>query len=335
MSLDDIIKLCSLRSTNIQGINVDSDLVARQGVAGWIYKLHPQLRTPQLKQKVYSVFVINQRNIAICNKIQSALSAEGISMALLKGAALMTEQYTDISLRPIGDIDIWVKHDDVYRARNILKGISSYSNWYETKTNVLQESIKTHLPMLVIDGQQIELHYNLYSPDSYLNPSEPILEHLQIDGKFTIPDDVMLLYHLTTHILKNRQMEGNRMGWFVDIIMLFEKWGAEKAAQICKAALSLNNHVAAEMLLIWRYVVSLNSVTLSNQLCSLLNITELPFSQSILKSKGEYKKNRIKTISCLLSAIKSALAEQKGLKFKIQMMVDICSDILNRNKFYK
>ena len=117
--------------------------------------------------------------------------------------------------------------------------------------------------------------------------------------------------------------------------MLFEKWGAEKAAQICKAALSLNNHVAAEMLLIWRYVVSLNSVTLSNQLCSLLNITELPFSQSILKSKGEYKKNRIKTISCLLSAIKSALAEQKGLKFKIQMMVDICSDILNRNKFYK
>ena len=249
----------------------------------------------------------------------------------------MTSYYSDISLRPIGDIDIWVGHNDVYRAHKILKQISTNRNDKTFRTYVLQESIRTHLPELHIDGQVVELHYNMYSPDSLMNPKDNIAHNLIVHGKFTLLNDVMLLYHLTTHILKNRATLGVRIGWIVDIVMLFEKWGGEKSAQTCMAAMQQNERVAAKMLLIWRYVVSLTSENISNKICSILGVSELPIDASHLLSTNEGYKHglrmRLRAIRTLFVATYRSIAEVKGISAKTKRMRDILYDIHNRYNY--
>ncbi len=337
MTPTDILTLCSVRNPDISNITIDAQILAQHGVAGWVCAIHPELRNAEIRQYVLTTLLQNQRNIAICNKLQTTLAAEGISMALLKGAALMTKHYADISQRPIGDIDIWVSHNNVYKAYQILKKISTNKHQLGFRSNILQESIKTHLPELCIDGQIIELHYAMYSQDSDKNPSEQLAEHIDTDGQFQVPDDVMMLYHLTTHIIKNRQTKGLRAGWIVDIVMLFEKWGGEKSATLCRTAMQLNSHYANEMLNIWRYVVSLNSTTVSNIICNAFNVSELPITDNFTLSTNKGYKHGLSTkfrsVKCILSAICTTISETHGLKNKMECIIDIAYDILNRKKY--
>lgn len=334
MTKDDVLRLCSLRNCNVTGIDIDPVFMAQQGVVGWVCALHPELKCEALMKQLFAIVLQNQRNIRLCDKIAKALGDEGIEMALLKGAALMTCFYKETSQRPIGDIDIWVRHDDAYRAHEILQSLSdSYVPAY--RTNVLHESLKTHLPEVPIDGQIVELHYNFYSPDSQANIIEPIDAHVNRDGKYAVMDDEAMLYHLTTHMIKSRKTVGLRAGWVVDLVMLMDKWG-DKTADICRKAMALNPSMSAEMLDIWRYVVSLVPEKQSVAICKALCMKEKIIDASFLECTDEgYKRGlavRLNSMRCLLKASVKIVSEAHGVGNKLKAIRNIAHDVITRQE---
>jgi len=335
MTNDDIIKLCSLREKNVSCEDVDPVQLAKHGVVGWVLFLHPELKTDAFMRQVFSIVVQNQKNIKVCDKLLSTMGESSIEVALLKGAALMTSFYKETYLRPIGDIDIWVKHEDAIRAHQILKSLSTtYKEEY--KTYVLHQSIKTHLPEVGVDGQIVELHYNLYSQDSDKNPTDPVSDHLNRDGKYIVLDDEMMLYHLTTHIIKNRSTIGLRMGWIVDIVMLFEKWGCETPS-ICRKTMSLNSSMAKDMIEIWQYVVSLVPKSLSEVICSSLEINEMVMDGQFLEAQNKGYKHglsaRFRSLRCFLSASIGYVSQKRGIREKVLAMSDIAHDLRIREYY--
>lgn len=324
--LETITQICSPRIAKeaLSGIE-NSELgeiakeAASHGVAGWMtYRLKKDYADDktsialqgELKRYVLAVFIQNQKNIKICESLRAILDAEGIEMGLLKGAALMTSCYEETWMRPIGDIDVWIRHDDVYRAYELLKerGLKAEQNF---RTNVIYESVRTHLSPLAMNGQSIEIHYNLYSRDSLRNPNESIERHM-VDGRgFKVLDDEMMLYHLTTHIIKNHEHQGLRLGWIVDIIMLFDKWG-ERSDEIRKAALKYNPSLAKEMERVWDAIDDLTPESLDG----------------LGKGNKHGWKVHLRSGLYLASAIIKSIAEKPSL----QRIKDIAHDLENRNK---
>lgn len=323
--LDTIIKICALRRQDDALIGVEKNQLseiaqeaASQGVAGWMtYRLKKDYANDEtsialqaeLKKYVLAVFIKNQQNIKICENLRDILKAEGIEMGLLKGAALMTSFYNETWMRPIGDIDVWISHDDVYRAYGILKnrGLKAEQNF---RTNVIYESVRTHLSPLAMNGQSIEIHFNLYSRDSLRNPNEPIETHITDGNGFKVLDDEMMLYHLTTHIIKNHEHHGLRLGWIVDIMMLFDKWG-ERSEEIRRAALKYNPTLSAEMVSVWNAIDDL--------------------APSSLEGLGKGNKHgwrvHLRSTRYLIGAVIKSFAEKPTLT----RIKDIAHDLKNRN----
>lgn len=92
-----------------------------------------------------------------------ALSAAGIDVMLLKGAALAITVYGSFARRPMVDVDILVHEDEAFRAREVLLG----EGWISTETEELESFYRRHhhLPTLV-DGRgmetELELHTGLF-----------------------------------------------------------------------------------------------------------------------------------------------------------------------------
>src|SRR5258706_15566606 len=62
----------------------------------------------------------NLSHFASLDRIERRFEAEHLSMVLLKGAAIAASAYRDSSFRPMSDIDIWVRDDDMPRAASSL-----------------------------------------------------------------------------------------------------------------------------------------------------------------------------------------------------------------------
>jgi len=137
-------------------------------------------------------------------KILSLLESEGIRCLVLKGAALSHIVYSEISLRPMRDIDLLLAKEDVFRAYELLK-----KDGFSESGELLPEGYY-HLPPLFkdLDGLKVcvELHHGLFPDDPpyyqqldfedlYNNRRE-----FEVDGvrAYTLADEEML-WHLYQH----------------------------------------------------------------------------------------------------------------------------------------
>ena len=324
-AVDIVLQLCLyddreqlLRSIDESEMGNIAMAAAKNGVSGWLKErlqsVYAHVENSEemqktLRQDIFNTYALNQKNISICQFIKERLSENGIEMALLKGAALMTSYYRDITLRPIGDIDIWVDHKDVYRAYDILVAAGMTAT-YTCRTHVLQESIQTHLPQLTYRGQIIEIHYNLYSHDSKRNPSCSLNQHIISGNGFNILDESMMLYSLTTHLMKNRETIGLRVGWIVDIRMLFDKLG-ERQEEIKREAKSYNPSMAEDMDEVWD--------SLKTPTADMLEGENLELKHGIA--------SRLRSMKCLGVAALRSLCEKPSAK----RIADIAYDIRHRH----
>jgi hypothetical protein len=165
-------------------------------------------------------------------RILSAFDAQGIPVIVLKGAALLESIYTDISLRPMGDLDILVRPEHLDQA----EAIALDRGYAYTVNREVQESFRRdrhQLPLLMHAKKSIalEIHQHIVDADDpirfSLNGFWDRANTLAISNAHALalaPED--LLIHLSIKFLLDRQYHSNSaLGQLCDISEVIKCYG--------------------------------------------------------------------------------------------------------------
>ena len=159
-----------------------------------------------------------------------SLRDAGIPVIYLKGAHLAQVVYENIALRPMGDIDLLVRKEDIEKASETLIRLG-----YTPESHLnIQEMVKigNHLPRFVkADGPVLEIHWNLEVPTYPLTIDVEKLwaraEKTSINGVETLilsPEDLLL--HLCVHVSLHHGLEGGLKGLY-DISEAIDYFGRD------------------------------------------------------------------------------------------------------------
>ncbi|MBW1691430.1 MAG: nucleotidyltransferase family protein, partial [Deltaproteobacteria bacterium] len=110
---EELIRLLSL----IRDMDFLLDLAVREGVASMLYKnlmKHELLETLSASQRkrledvYYQALRLNLRLIRDLKQVLGVMNKKRIQVVLLQGIILLAQLYSDIGMRPLTDIDLWV-----------------------------------------------------------------------------------------------------------------------------------------------------------------------------------------------------------------------------------
>jgi hypothetical protein len=167
------------------------------------------------------------RNLVLQKELASLLSElneQGITVIVLKGAALLGSIYGDISLRPMNDLDILVRPEHLGLAEAIaLRRGYTYLATHDTPDQTRKNN--RHLDNLILreKGALLEIHQHIvdtgdpyhFDLDGFWSRAEPVT----ISGTHVLrlaPSD--LLIHLSIKFLLDRRYRSNRaLGQLCDI----------------------------------------------------------------------------------------------------------------------
>ncbi len=147
---------------------------------------------------------------------------EGIQVVVLKGAALAELVYPNIALRPMFDVDLLIRIDDLWRIDEIL----SQAGFESDKVNLLS---KRHIHWVrhvvyMSKAIQMEFHPKIYELPN-LRPWANVA-HAKIASVDTLvlgPDDLLL--HACIHLLDHMYMRDISAGyliWWYDIAAILK-----------------------------------------------------------------------------------------------------------------
>jgi hypothetical protein len=233
----------------------------RSGVASWcFYRLlqnpenktrHPELMA-RLKQRYLAVLVDNQQKLILFREIEKILGKHEIPMALLKGMAMAFTVYPEEALRPMGDLDILVPEKLVLKARDVL--LSAGCQSVHIPMSEWHEKHNAHIRAMRLPPHKylIEIHSKLYATGSRLQPRHFVWEQSVVQrstafGNFPVLSYPLMVYHLASHLYYGYMMGGVRLGWLVDIAMVFDK--AEEVDALMRSLLEINPVFNKEILL--------------------------------------------------------------------------------------
>jgi hypothetical protein len=199
------------------------DISINQGVSPIIYKSIKNLRFNKeiidaFKEFYDLTYKRNSRLYKELEKILNAFKKENIDVIFLKGIYLSKYVYKDIGLRPMADIDILIKKENLSKINKILK-----------KNNFIREkdSKKAKLHNSYINKQKkikIEAHYNVNKMNEffYINPNLFFDQKNTIFFKdiksYSLNPELELLF-MCLHISKHIRQDGAiSLKWLVDIL---------------------------------------------------------------------------------------------------------------------
>lgn len=192
----------------------------------------------------------------------AALADRGVEAMLLKGAAFGASVYDSFADRPMVDVDVLVRKEDVVRARSAIVG----AGWQADVDPVLADLLSDHhhLPPFLDPnglGLRLELHTSLLPPGHpfAIEESEVWHEASRADARFSgalIPSPRHLLYHAGVHFAWAHAMQFGAWRTFRDIgalirstaidweeFVAFAKLG--RAASACAWMLRLSQRLSA------------------------------------------------------------------------------------------
>ena len=233
----------------------------RSGVAAWCFHRllqnpenktrHPELMA-RLKQRYLAVLVDNQQKLILFREIEKKLSAHEIPLALLKGMAMAFTVYPEEALRPMGDLDILVPEHLVLQARDVL--LSSGCQSVHIPMSEWHEKHNAHIRALRLPPHKylIEIHSKLYASGSRLQPqkmtwNQSVVQRSTDFGNFPVLDYPLMVYHLASHLYYGYMMGGVRLGWLIDIAMVFDK--TEDVEALMENLLQVNPPFNKELLI--------------------------------------------------------------------------------------
>ena len=169
------------------------------------------------------------RNMRIYNELSSILrsfNAAGVPVILLKGVHLAELVYGNIALRPMGDVDLLVKHPDLLHAHELLVA-QGYAAPPQNTGNALW-----HLPPYnKTNSPTVEIHYNIVNPPlSQRFAVEELWERARpvaiqgVEALTLCPEDLLL--HLCAHTAIDHGLEIGLLPFF-DIARIIEHYRDE------------------------------------------------------------------------------------------------------------
>ena len=194
-------------------------------------------------------FLIEQRDQSVgrhsritqlLDAIDSHARSEGLPLVALKGAALYACNIYSAGERPMGDIDLLVRHEDAAAVSRVLDACD-YTNAFAThRHRVFQPRVKTmgvQLGEHVDNPLKIEVHTRIAEPlpvastdvTQYLLPTAA---HAGING---YPSVAALMMHLLLHAAGNMRARALRFIQLHDIALLAAQFRSDDWAELLAA----------------------------------------------------------------------------------------------------
>jgi hypothetical protein len=211
----------------------DKDLLIeraqREGVASFLYK---NLKTSGLLERLspdqiqrleafyFQTLRLNLRLIRDLTQILVLVNEKRIRAVLLQGIILLAQLYSDIGLRPLGDIDLWVFQEDYPLLLSILESVGYerdplYPNTLRRGLTVLD--LHTH----IMGADRIRTRALLLSKDQGDIFKDTQVIHFDGSEARCLNTYDQVLY-LGLHALKHNL---DRLLWLADIRALIAPWG--------------------------------------------------------------------------------------------------------------
>ena len=178
---------------------------------------------------------LNQAHTHTLVEVQGLLEKAGIQPLVLKGLALAHKYYPDPALRPVSDIDLLLKKNDVLPAMRILGEAGYRVRFPEPDLPILPNELTVDSPSH--DGVSTHLEFHHYDPehrrlndyshdDELIGFDEPPQELKINDCTVYTPSPMDTLRyverHMTRHLFEARADKPLPLKWSADIISMVE-----------------------------------------------------------------------------------------------------------------
>lgn len=221
--------------------------------------VHPPRRAQQLLQGLYLRHRrAGQIRANVLPEILLAFRRANINVLLLKGVALAHAVYPQPGLRPMRDVDLLVKKEDMWQAQHVLTelGFDAPAKFPVNKTSHHHLASATKQ----VDGLSIsvEIHHDVFqeedAPDLSLDTlsSPPLAFNLPNGQPAPMLGGADMLWHLCHHI-SDLYLEF-RLIWLVDIVGFAEKF----ADDIDWAVIKQNHGRVLDILALFHFVTPLS-----------------------------------------------------------------------------
>ena len=210
------------------------DLANKNGLTAILYKFFVQQDlTRYISKKQFEVLQEKTRITAVNNliliheakQVLEVLHQSNIDVIGLKGLYLLDNIYDDISLRPMADLDLLLKKEDISKALSILTAIDYHPSTY---FNLNTENIDIkHVPPLIKNQKlYLELHWSIAEGDWPFNVDVGGLWQRAVPATIAGVSALALstedlLLHLCIHFTYQHQLKGNLRGLY-DFLKVFE-----------------------------------------------------------------------------------------------------------------
>ena len=271
----------------------------------YIINKSPVFKTLNIEHRTLNLFVsdeIKDKLKSLCNQylvqnmiqfkeldtILNAFEKEGIDLIQLKGAWIAKNYYPDPALRPMGDLDLLVRKEDMKRAKECLMNIGyALAEGPDEETFEKRHFHFSYVKHNVIFSTVVELHHNIsrakydfidYDIREFWENALPISEAYK--HVFTIPKEYLLL-HLFWHTYLNLSNHLYiRLIWLLDIVSIIRehradidwvfiekkanKWGIRKRVYFCLILITQLLHMDFDRSIMEKMRPSQNSLKLFN-----------------------------------------------------------------------
>ncbi len=204
--------------------------------------------TKILLARVYAeTMLINKHLLKKMDELEKELEKQHIRVIVLKGAALLKTVYRDVALRPMEDIDLMIRHEDLNALENVLETMGF------VRHRLYHDSFKKGILSIDIHSDFLSSH-RIRSRQAILDiSSEDVWSNsIPINGSSSLcrlPLNVNLIA-LSFHLLKHRY---DRLIWFVDIA---ESIKAYQSVLDWQDLIAYSQHVRADRLLLYTLLLT-------------------------------------------------------------------------------
>lgn len=216
-----------------------SSYSVKHGVAALLYQKLANLKSLHLipdeviglfKQHYFKTIAKNTVLNESLRILAKEASKKNIDLLLLKGISLINSIYQDIGIRPMSDMDILVKTENVPLISNILESLNYGTNPI-VKSKLVGQVEHFHLPAFISKSNHVmvELHTHIHpekSPlsidiDEFWKNSVPV-DNFNTNIRMLSPEN--LIQHLCIHISTHSQTNNIRLSHFYDLVKVIEKY---------------------------------------------------------------------------------------------------------------